>query len=182
MVSLVFAVFATLAWSFLPDGPVRGADRGGQPPVGGDEADHGSEHEPEDFIDPAEYAEVKPASSRIVALRSARASSLGKPSMWWKNVTSTGGLKLGSMCPTADGKVNGRIDVTSLSHIDLQGIFRMGTDYPGSPNIQADLARLPMDDAATLAAATRVWRDFFANPEEVYTEGYRYIRDCWDGA
>jgi D-psicose/D-tagatose/L-ribulose 3-epimerase len=32
-----------------------------------------------------------------------------------------------------------------------------------------------------LAAATRVWRDFFPNPEEVYTEGYRYIRDCWDG-
>lgn len=29
-----------------------------------------------------------------------------------------------------------------------------------------------------LAAATRVWRDFFANPEEVYTEGYRFIRDC----
>jgi len=32
-----------------------------------------------------------------------------------------------------------------------------------------------------LAAATKVWRDFFANPEEVYTEGYRYIRKCWDG-
>jgi D-psicose/D-tagatose/L-ribulose 3-epimerase len=31
-----------------------------------------------------------------------------------------------------------------------------------------------------LAAATRVWRDFFTNPEEVYTEGYRFIRDCWD--
>jgi D-psicose/D-tagatose/L-ribulose 3-epimerase len=33
-----------------------------------------------------------------------------------------------------------------------------------------------------LAAATRVWRDFFADPEEVYTEGYRLIRDCWDAA
>lgn len=33
-----------------------------------------------------------------------------------------------------------------------------------------------------LAAATRVWRDFFPNPEEVYTEGYRYIREIWDGA
>ena len=31
-----------------------------------------------------------------------------------------------------------------------------------------------------LAAATRVWRDFFTSPEEVYTEGYRLIRDCWD--
>jgi hypothetical protein len=42
--------------------------------------------------------------------------------------------------PTADGKVNGRIDVTSLSHIDLQGIFRMGTDYPGSPFFFNDTA------------------------------------------
>jgi D-psicose/D-tagatose/L-ribulose 3-epimerase len=33
-----------------------------------------------------------------------------------------------------------------------------------------------------LAAATRVWRDFFVSPEEVYTEGYRLIRDCWDVA
>lgn len=33
-----------------------------------------------------------------------------------------------------------------------------------------------------LAAATRVWRDFFANPEEVYTEGYSYIQKCWRGA
>lgn len=31
-----------------------------------------------------------------------------------------------------------------------------------------------------LAAATRVWRDFFASPEEVYTEGYALIRDSWD--
>lgn len=31
-----------------------------------------------------------------------------------------------------------------------------------------------------LAAATRVWRDFFANEEEVYTEGHRLIRDAWD--
>lgn len=29
-----------------------------------------------------------------------------------------------------------------------------------------------------LAAATRVWRDFFASPEEVYTRGYAYIREC----
>lgn len=31
-----------------------------------------------------------------------------------------------------------------------------------------------------LAAATRVWRDFFASPEEVFTEGYSLIRECWD--
>ncbi len=33
-----------------------------------------------------------------------------------------------------------------------------------------------------LSAATRVWRPFFASEEEVYTEGYRYIRDCWEQA
>jgi D-psicose/D-tagatose/L-ribulose 3-epimerase len=33
-----------------------------------------------------------------------------------------------------------------------------------------------------LAAATRVWRDFFPSPEQVYTEGYRLIRDTWDAA
>ena len=30
-----------------------------------------------------------------------------------------------------------------------------------------------------LAAATRVWRPFFTSEEDVYTEGHRYIRDCW---
>jgi D-psicose/D-tagatose/L-ribulose 3-epimerase len=30
-----------------------------------------------------------------------------------------------------------------------------------------------------LAAATRVWRDFFADPSEVYNEGHALIRDCW---
>lgn len=33
-----------------------------------------------------------------------------------------------------------------------------------------------------LAAATRVWRDFFGSPEEVFTEGYGLIRECWDAA
>lgn len=46
--------------------------------------------------------------------------------------------------------------------------------YDGWLTIEAFGKALP-----ELAAATRVWRDFFANPEEVYVEGYRYIRDCW---
>jgi D-psicose/D-tagatose/L-ribulose 3-epimerase len=33
-----------------------------------------------------------------------------------------------------------------------------------------------------LAAATRVWRDFFADEAEVYTEGYQLIRDSWEHA
>ena len=34
----------------------------------------------------------------------------------------------------------------------------------------------------TLAAATRVWRDFAESPEAVYRDGYRWIRDGWDAA
>ena len=49
--------------------------------------------------------------------------------------------------------------------------------YDGWLTIEAFGRALP-----ELAAATRVWRDFFASPEEVYTEGYRLIRDCWDAA
>ena len=33
-----------------------------------------------------------------------------------------------------------------------------------------------------LAAATRVWRDFFGSEEEVYTEGHDLIRRAWDAA
>lgn len=32
-----------------------------------------------------------------------------------------------------------------------------------------------------LAAATRVWRPFFTSEEDVYSEGHRYIRACWEG-
>ncbi|MCA1408918.1 sugar phosphate isomerase/epimerase [Ensifer sp. IC3342] len=32
-----------------------------------------------------------------------------------------------------------------------------------------------------LAAATKVWRDFFEAPEVVYREGYRHIREGWQG-
>jgi hypothetical protein len=46
--------------------------------------------------------------------------------------------------PAADGKINGRIDVTSLTRLNLEGRFILGTDAPGSPNIQADLAHLPI--------------------------------------
>jgi D-psicose/D-tagatose/L-ribulose 3-epimerase len=33
-----------------------------------------------------------------------------------------------------------------------------------------------------LAAAPRVWRDFFPDPSQVYTEGYQLIRQCWDAS
>lgn len=46
--------------------------------------------------------------------------------------------------------------------------------YDGWLTIEAFGSALP-----ELAAATRVWRPFFASEEEVYTHGHRYIRDCW---
>src|SRR6266404_5059588 len=30
-----------------------------------------------------------------------------------------------------------------------------------------------------LAAATRVWRDLFPSPEEVYTQGFRFVKERW---
>jgi hypothetical protein len=46
--------------------------------------------------------------------------------------------------PDADLKVNGRVDVTETSRIDLEARYLVGTDNPGSPNIQANLIRLPV--------------------------------------
>ncbi|HYV35367.1 MAG TPA: sugar phosphate isomerase/epimerase, partial [Gemmataceae bacterium] len=30
-----------------------------------------------------------------------------------------------------------------------------------------------------LAAATRIWRDLFPNPEEVYTNGLKFMKEMW---
>jgi D-psicose/D-tagatose/L-ribulose 3-epimerase len=49
-----------------------------------------------------------------------------------------------------------------------------GLGYDGWLTIEAFGRGVP-----ELAAATRVWRDFFASPQEVYTEGLAYIRECW---
>lgn len=51
------------------------------------------------------------------------------------------------------------------------------TGYDGWLTIEAFGKGLP-----ELAAATRVWRDFFSSPEEVYTEGHHFIRACWGQA
>ncbi len=53
----------------------------------------------------------------------------------------------------------------------IQELLVLG--YDGWMTIEAFGQGLP-----ELAAATRVWRKFFVNQEEVYTEGYRYIREC----
>jgi hypothetical protein len=46
--------------------------------------------------------------------------------------------------PAFNGKIDGRIDVTSLTRIDLESRLAVATDNPGSPNIQAGLTRLPI--------------------------------------
>jgi len=82
--------------------------------------------------------------------------------------------------------------VGALGHVHISENDR-GTPGRGHARIAetiVELKRLGYDGWLTieafgravpeLAAATRVWRDFFASPEEVYTEGYALIRDTWD--
>ena len=82
----------------------------------------------------------------------------------------------------------------ALTHIHISENDR-GTPGAGHAPIRetiATLRQLGYDQWLTieafgrgvpeLAAATRVWRDFFANPEEVCREGIRFIRQCWDEA
>ncbi len=45
--------------------------------------------------------------------------------------------------PYFNGKVDGRIDATQDTHIDLGTRLLVSTDNPGSPNLQAGIAKLP---------------------------------------
>jgi hypothetical protein len=46
--------------------------------------------------------------------------------------------------PTLNATIDGRIDVTRDSRLDLEARSVVGTDYPGSPNLAADIAKLPI--------------------------------------
>ncbi len=46
--------------------------------------------------------------------------------------------------PYFNGKMDGRIDVTKMTRIDLGTRLLVSTDNPGSPNLQAGLAKLPI--------------------------------------
>ncbi|MCC6890390.1 MAG: outer membrane beta-barrel protein [Hyphomicrobiales bacterium] len=46
--------------------------------------------------------------------------------------------------PAVDSKLLGRVDVTAATRVDLETRFLIGTDSPGSPNIPAGLAKLPI--------------------------------------
>lgn len=80
----------------------------------------------------------------------------------------------------------------NLAHVHISENDR-GTPGRGHAKIRETIAALKAlgyDDWLTieafgrgvpdLAAATRVWRDFFASEQEVYVEGYDLIRTCWD--
>lgn len=47
--------------------------------------------------------------------------------------------------PYLNSKVDGRIDVTRDTQLDLEQRFLINTDNPGSPNLQAQLAQLPIN-------------------------------------
>jgi D-psicose/D-tagatose/L-ribulose 3-epimerase len=64
-------------------------------------------------------------------------------------------------------------------HIDFPAVFKAlkHSGYDGWLTIEAFGRELP-----ELAAATRVWRDLFPAPSQVYREGYSVIRKGWDAA
>jgi len=59
--------------------------------------------------------------------------------------------------PFLNARADGRIDVTKDTRIDVQGRYIVSTDYPGSPNIGADFAKLPIytDLGTTLGVGQR---------------------------
>ncbi|MGH6921631.1 MAG: TIM barrel protein, partial [Geminicoccaceae bacterium] len=64
-------------------------------------------------------------------------------------------------------------------HIDFAATARAlrGVGYDGWLTIEAFGTALP-----ALAAATKVWRDFFPSREEVYEHGIKTMREAWDAA
>ena len=64
-------------------------------------------------------------------------------------------------------------------HIDWPGTFKAlrSSGYDGWMVIEAFGRALP-----DLAAATRVWRDFFPDREKVYAEGLQFIKKQWKAA
>ena len=69
--------------------------------------------------------------------------------------------------------------VPGRGHIDFPALFRVikSSGYDGWLTIEAFGRALP-----ELVEPTRVWRDFFKQPNEVVTEGYKFIRDTWNAA
>jgi hypothetical protein len=69
--------------------------------------------------------------------------------------------------PSVDGKITGRLDVTRETALIGEGILIVGTDNPGSPNVQAGLERFPI--YTTLGGSAGVLHRF--NRVEVAAKG-----------
>jgi hypothetical protein len=54
--------------------------------------------------------------------------------------------------PLIDAKVDGRIDVSHQTRLDLEGRFRLSTEDPNSPNLPAGLQQLPISLASGVTA------------------------------
>jgi D-psicose/D-tagatose/L-ribulose 3-epimerase len=69
--------------------------------------------------------------------------------------------------------------IPGTGHIDWAHTYKAlrASKYDGWLTIEAFGRSLP-----ALAAATRVWRDFFPSPESVYRQGIKNIRKGWAGA
>ncbi len=69
--------------------------------------------------------------------------------------------------------------VPGRGHIDFPALFRVikSSGYGGWLTIEAFGRALP-----ELVEPTRVWRDFFKQPDDVVTDGYKFIRDTWNAA
>src|SRR5947209_2196406 len=65
---------------------------------------------------------------------------------------------------------------TGNGHVDWATTFSSlkKMEYSGWLTIEAFGRAMP-----ALAAATKVWRDLFPNPEEVYEKGIKFINEMW---
>ena len=73
---------------------------------------------------------------------------------------TSGGFTPSLNVPYLNAKVDGTLDVTRYTQILLEGRVNIATDNPGSPNIQAGLATLPIDTTVggTLGVAEQFGR------------------------
>ena len=69
--------------------------------------------------------------------------------------------------------------IPGSGHIDWPATFMAlrSSGYDGWLTVEVFGRALP-----DLAAATKVWRDFFSSPEEVYTESIKFVKQQWDSA
>ncbi len=79
--------------------------------------------------------------------------------------------------PTFDGKVNGRIDVTSKTKIALEGRYLLQSDSPGNPNNPSDIASPPR--YTTSGASAGVTQAF--NRFEIMATG-KFDRTAYESA